>query len=536
MNLSRAGTAFGLLTVLAGSVRAQSLGLAPDRDLPLWLTRWSVLAPRADLPRYLPSAATAIPVSLLSKTAIGLFWTAGNPAGLAGTIDSARTVFFAALARARGDFRRPLDPGGSDLKQLSATSWRQLDPRVALLGRVVFDQERLDPGTQADETEPYPSSPFLTTDTSTTAVRRTRARLEGVAGWNLGAWSLGADLGYDVRENQTVEAGLSRRSRQTLSGAALGMARRLGGLRAGLTGRYRNRTEGLLLIERAAEGQGVELEGYRDVTPFSIFQSYSRRIEEDIASLSWAMEGRFGVGHWVLFGERAQLKERRALQEQDNPPVDRWNARSWTVGGAYQRPLGTPERWALSLDAHLVWLNGDGDLALDATGTMFTAKERQLNAHAELRLLQAASGWTGLIAVTSRQERRHRNDLVAGIGSDIKTLDLGLAVEIGRALTPEITLLGTSALLSRVSNSAIPDPELRGIVYRRLIAPELDFYARNMVPWSVGGALRWQVSARTGLWLTARTETVQPRGQGPTAFGPRGDRTISTVLVGLVMK
>jgi len=70
-----------------------------------------------------------------------------------------------------------------------------------MLGSVVLDQERLDLGSQSDETEPYPTSPFVTTDTSTSPVRRTRARLEGVAGWTLGNWGLGIAVGYDTRDN-----------------------------------------------------------------------------------------------------------------------------------------------------------------------------------------------------------------------------------------------------------------------------------------------------------------------------------------------
>lgn len=534
--LSRAATGWALVAVLTGSACAQSLGLSRDRDLPSWLTRWSVLAPRADLPRNLTSAAAAIPLSFLGGTPIGLFWTAGNPAGLAKAVDSARTDFVAALARTRGTFRRPLDPGGTSLKQLSVTSWRPIDTQVSMLGRVVLDQERFDPGSQSDETEPYPSSPFVTTDTSTTGSRRTRALLEGVAGWNLGAWTLGADLGYDVRENQTIEAGLSRRTRQTMPGVALGATRRLGGMRVGLAARYRNRTENLLLVERAAEGQVVELEGFRDVTPFSVFQSYSRRIEEDVVSLSLALEGGLGAARWVLFGERARLAERRPLQAEDNPDVDRWEGRSWTVGGAYQRHLGGAGRWALTLDARFVSLTGVGDLALDAIGSVFTAKEKAFDGRAELRLLPAANGWMGLIALTAQHERRLRNDLAAAMRSDIKTFDFGLATEVGRSISPAVMLLGTGALLSRVSNSAIPDPQLGRAVYQRLIAPELDFYARNIVPWSVGGAVRWQASSRTGLWLTARTESVRPRGQGPTTFGPSGSRTASSVMLGVVMK
>jgi hypothetical protein len=104
-------------------------------------------------------------------------------------------------------------------------------------------------------------------------------------------------------------------------------------------------------------------------------------------------------------------------------------------------------------------------------------------------------------------------------------------------LASAVTLIATGALLSRGSNSAIPAPQLRGPVYQRLIAPELDFNSRDVTVVSAGAALRWEVSAHTGLWLSARTESVSPRGLiGPTGFGPGGSRTASSVILGVIMR
>lgn len=532
-----AGAALTAWSALAVPVRAQSLGLSPDRQLPSWLTRWSVLAPRADLPRWMPSASTVVPLSLLARTPIGLFWTAGNPAGLTGSVDSARTDIMAAVARTRGDFRRPLEPSGTNLTRVSAISWRPFDHRLTMLGSVVLDQERLDQGSQSDETEPYPTSPFVTTDTSTSPIRRIRARLEGVAGWALGDWALGIAAGYDSRENQTIAGGLVRRIRQTMPGVALGATRRVAGIKAGITARYRDRSETILLTERAAEGVVMQLEGYQDVAPLGVNLAHYRRIEEGVASASLGLEGRLGTGRWVLFGEAARLRERRTRQQQDDPAFDRWNAASWTAGGAYQRFLGSGGRWVFTLDARYTSLTGDGDLATDSAGTVFIATERAFDGLAELRLLPVTGGWTGLIALSIGYERRVRNDSVAVIGSDVKTFDPGVSLEIGRALSSAVTLIGTGALLSRASNSAIPAPLLRGQVYQRLIAPELGLYTRDVTASSAGAALRWDVSTHTGLWLSVRTESVKPRGfPTPTAFGPTGSRTASSVILGVVMR
>lgn len=523
----------------------QSLGLAPDRDLPGWLTRWSVLAPRADLPRYFPSASTALPVSLFPETPIGLFWTGANPAGLAGAVERARADLTAASANTSGTYRRPLDPGGIALKQLSATAWTPVSSRLSMLGRVVLDQERFDPGSRSDETEPYPSSPFVTTDSSTTPTRRTRARLEGVAGWRLGQWALGADLGYDARENQTIEAGFVRRSLQAMPGLAVGVTRRLGGVQMGLTGRYRYRAETIFLTERAAEGQVIDLHGYREVTPISVQQSYYRRNEEGVRSAGVGLSGSLGArARWVLFGERAGLRERRTVQQQDQPAVDRWNADNWTVGGAYQRSLGSDSRaadagrrWRLTVDGRYTTLAGKGDLALDSAGTVFLANERAFEGLAELRLVPAAGGWTGLVALSTRLERRVRNDSVALIGSAIRTGSVGFSLELGRAVSRTVTVIGTAALVSQASVATIPNPLVQRAVYRRLLAPELDFSARDVAPLAFGGLIRWEASRHTGLWLGVRTETVSPRGAtGPTGFSPNGTRSVTSVVFGVVQR
>ena len=91
--------------------------------------------------------------------------------------------------------------------------------------------------------------------------------------------------------------------------------------------------------------------------------------------------------------------------------------------------------------------------------------------------------------------------------------------------------------ISQASISAVPAPLARGAVYQRLLAPEIDFYARDVTPWSVGAAVSWQASRRTGLWVSAHTESVGPRGlRGPTGFSANGSRTASSLVFGLVMR
>lgn len=525
----------GALLLVGGTcpLAAQSLGLDPDRDLPAWLSARSPLAPRADLPRRLPSAGTALPLGVFGAPRIGLFWTAGNPAGLARELTDTRSDFFGGVCRTQGDYRRPLDPGAASLKQAWATSWTPIDSRFNGLGRVVLDQERLDPGTHSDETEPYPTSPFVTADTATSAVRRTRARLEGAAGWRLGGWALGAIVGYDTRENQTIQAGFVRRTRQAMSGVTVGVSRLMGGVALGLHARYRRRAETINLTERAGFGRVIDLEGYRNVQPLYLGeQFYHRRIDENVPSAGASASGTMGRVRWVVYADLARLRERRTRQEQDNPVLDRWNADSWTTGGELQRAIGV--RGLLTLAARYTRLTGTGDLALDSTSVLFTANEHLFDGSSELRIRPAVNRWSGVLVLRLRQERRIRNDSVAAIGTAVRAATLGASVAVSRSLSDRMGFELGADLGNYVANSQLPAPS-RGAVYLSYIAPELDVYARNATPYAVNATLRWRASARAGVWAAARYENLNPQGVSPSGVGPGGSRTAGYVLLGVTV-
>jgi len=104
-------------TAAAGRALAQSSGLDPERDLPVWMRSWSPLVAAADLPRQLPGAGTSAMPSLFGPPRVGPFWTAGNPAGLVGDLSDSRSDFILTRSRQTGDYRRPLDPGATTLTQ-----------------------------------------------------------------------------------------------------------------------------------------------------------------------------------------------------------------------------------------------------------------------------------------------------------------------------------------------------------------------------------------------------------------------------------
>jgi len=476
-----------------------------------------------------------VPASLLlPPPRVGLFWTAGNPAGLRDEVADTRTDFAFALRHESGSLRRPLDPAESLLQQASAMGWTPVDAQLALLGRVVLDQERFDPGARADLVEAYPTSPFVTLDTSTTATRRTRVGLEGAASLRLGGWGIGLALGYEARDHQTIEAGFIRRTRQTLPGATIGLTRTVGPVRFGPYARWRNRAETIFLIERATGGLVVQLEGLREVRPLDILSLYYRRIEEDIPSAGWSVAGPFVGGSWALYAERSWLRERLTRQEVNDPAEDAWDANAWSAGGGYQRLVG--RRSLFTLDARYTTLRGDGDLALDTINVMFQAAESALLASAELRVLPDTVGWALAVGVQVRLEHRLRDALTVPVTAEVTGLTNGVSVEVGRAFSPRVFASATLGYASYSANSSFPAPTALGPAYRAYVLPEYDLASRPAQPWLGAVGVRWAVSPRTSLWLRATGERVSPTRPGPTSFGPEGSRSVVGAAVGVTLR
>lgn len=512
----------------ARSAVSQVAGGSPDNQQPSWLTTWSPLEARADLPRRLPFAGSLGGGLLLPPPRQGLFWTAGNPAALPAELHDSLTDFGLSLAHESGSLRRPLDPSASSLWSARAIGWMPLDTRVSVLGDVSLDQQTLDPGSQADVIGPYPTSPFVTLDTATTATRVTAARLEGALGAQSGSWGIGLALGYDALERVTTNAGLIRRSRRALPGAVIGVTKQLGTFRLGPYARWRERAETIYLIERAGEGLVIQLEGFRDVTPLDILGFYYRRIEETTPSVGWSMGGR----SWTLYAERSWLRERLTRQEADNPASDTWNADAWSAGGAYQRAVGS--RALLSVDLHYTTLRGEGDLALDSSGVIFTANESAVLASAEIRVLPDTLRWALVIGLATRWEHRLRDDITVPIAGEVTGLTNSVSIELGKYLSPQWFFTMRLGVAGYSANSSYPAPSSIGATYQTYILPEYDLASRPAQPRLGAIGLRWAVSPRTAVWFTATGQRVSPTQQGLTAsFGPTGSRSLVTASVGV---
>ena len=510
----------------ARSAVSQVAGGSPGNQ-PSWLVSWSPLQPRADLPRRLPFVGGAGGL-LLPPPRVGLFWTAGNPAALEHELSDTLTDFGISLTHESGNLRRPLDPGATSQRRANAIGWMPLNERVAVLGGVTLDQETLDPGSHADVVGAYPTSPFVTLDTATTATRLTGARLEGAVSTRFGSWGLGMALGYSALERETINAGLVRRSRRTVPGATIGLTKQVGAIRVGPYVRWHSRAETVYLIERAGEGLVIQLEGLRDVQPLDILSFYYRRIEETTPTVGWSL----GSGSWTLYAERSWLRERLTRQEADNPASDAWDADAWSAGGAYQRSLGP--RTLFTLDLRYTKLCGDGDLALDSTGVIFRANESAIVGSAEVRVLPDSTRLAVAIGLQVRWEHRLRDALTVPIAAEVTGLTNSVTLQLGRQLSSRLfgtAILGTAGYSA---NSSYPDPNALSPIYRTYELPEYDLASRPAHPWLGAIGFRWTASARTSLWLTATAQRVSPSKPGITAsYGPDGSRSIIDISAGV---
>lgn len=536
MALTRAALIACLLAVSVSSgAVAQSFGLDGEHDFPVWMRGWSGLRLAADLPRRLPGAGVAISSLVFGAPRVGTFWTAGNPAGLVDGIRDTRSDFTAGWSRQRGDYRRPLDPGAARLMQGGAQAWKGFSPTFSMLGRVELDQERLDPGTRANATTPYGSSPFVTVDTAGTGVRRTRAVLEGVAGWKLGRWGLGVTVGFEARDHSTILSGVVRRVTGSTPGLVLGATRRLGGVEFGVQGRYRHRAEEIRVFERTQNARVLQLTAYSEAIPVDLIEPYFRRTEEDASAFGANLSGKFDRVTWAAVAEVTKLQTRLSRQRINDPATDRWNASGWEARGEVQRPLGS--RGLLTLHARIVSVSGDGDLVTDSSGVIFTADESAFETEAELRLLPAERGWAGTLTVGWARESRQRQDLGAQLGSNISATTPSVALELGRTVGSSLFVSVGGAMAAYGPTSVIANPASRGPVYRYYIAPELDLYASRATPTALSFLLQYRTGKAATLWLSGRAERLSSSESAPlSAFTPSGSRTASSFAGGIMLR
>ncbi|MGD2152898.1 MAG: hypothetical protein PVG79_06485 [Gemmatimonadales bacterium] len=512
-------------------------GTLSGQDLPEWARAWSPLAPLGELPRELPAGAAAFPELLtLPAPRVGLVWTAGNPAALPYEVEDSWVRFRAGLLEASGDLRRPLDPGAVSRRRLSAFGWRPLNGQAGVVGRVVVDRTNLKDGAFADVLRPYGSNPFVVIDTVGDELGRTAARLEGASGWRIGRLGLGLSLGYEAAETRTVASAAPRLNRSGAAGAVGGLALELsanGGLRLGVSGRWRRSTQHVQIYTIQTPTRVYEIQGYGEPVPLDLQPAtYVRRLERDEWALGLSLAGRALGGHWALFARTENLSEGQHNEESNDPLTDRWEVDGWRAGAAYQRQLGEHLLLTAGVRASSLW--GEARLA-DPEGVVFTCDEERWAADVELRFL-GPGGWEAAALLTLLREDRTRRDRLAGTRSEVRAWQRGAGVAIGRRLGSRFAVAASAGLAGHQPAGAIPDPAVMGPVFTESMGPALALSVTGGLATALSLAGRWQVSGTAALWARVRYTSLAPRiGAIRIPLQPSGERSDSRLDLGVVL-
>lgn len=522
---------------MPASLAAQVTGTesVPTVGTPDWLQRWSPLRPLGDAAREFPAAAAAFP-SLLTLPAprVGLFWSAGNPAGLPADIPDSWGRFTASAGGASGDYRRPLDPGSVEGTGLGSTGWRTLGEGGAVIGRVAVDRTTLSDGVHMNRVDPYTATPFAIVDTSGADVSRTEAVLEGAGGMRLGPVALGLALAFAPAETRTVAAPVPKVNVSARPAATAGIAWRVGpALTIGAHGRWRRATQRLQHLAVAAGSRIYELAGFHEPIPLDLATYYSRRIETEAMGAGVSAGGTVLGTDWVLHGEVGELEEEFWDGSTDDETRDRWNATTLEAGLALQRPFRYADVEILAT-GRVLWSDLDGTAYLvERDTTAFDAEAGTLRLDADVRLTHP-SGWSGALTLGTTRATHLRRDDLARVYVDLSSWSPTAAVEVGRALGRGFAASAGAAVAQYAPAGALPDPTEMGEVYRAWVAPEHMMYGTPAFSYAGETTLRWTHTSGSNVWLRARYGSANRASSSYTfQFNPEGERKAWVVALGV---
>lgn len=527
----------GLVAIgLLGNVaRAQPVLEVVERDLPAWMTRWSPLTEIGSITRGLPTAGHVTPSFVLPAPAVGLLWTGGNPAGLAWELGERRSEFVTGAASEAGPFKLPLAPEATDELRGVGRGWQPLGEHGAGIGSAAVARSELAPSSGANLFAPYASPRLVPTDTSTSALRRTQARLDAGAGWRLGGWGVGIALGYDTRTSETDAAAFVRRTRVVLPAASLGVARRLSdGFLVGAHSTWQGGEE--LVDLNVATQQGVlhQLEGYREVPPNLITSTspYFRRASRAALRHALSASGRVGEWRWAAVGAVEDRSDRFAGVRANDPLTDDWLAEGRELGVAVQRPL-FGGRALLTAEGRWRAVRGRSDLVAPGGDGIATDEERT-DGRLDVRLREPINGWLAVLRIGASYEERELTDSVAALRSDLRGATPSLSVELSRMLRPNLRLVGGVAVARYAGTGTVPEAAAYGPVFQRMFAPELDLMTSEISVTAFQAALAWTSAAGTEVWLAARREGSSSETPD-RAFLPGGKRQASALTLTVVL-
>jgi Family of unknown function (DUF6850) len=517
------GTAV-LIATVQGAVTgiAMAQGSLPQRIG--WQGEASALAPVAELVRE-PTPAPQLPLLLTAPAPrAGLFWTLGNPAALPLELNDRYTAFRAEYTDEAGAYRRPLDPASTGTITVSGSGWQPVGARGALSGGVVVRRTSMDQ-MAAGVSDPYGMSPHLFSDTSGTSLAETAARLDGAGGWRLGGWGLGLALGFDTWTTQTGVSRVPRFDRGVRPAATAGLTRTLGPLVLGAHARWQAEVETPSLVTRGVTDRVYDIAGYTEPVSVDLGpgQGYYRRIERDAAAMGGGAALKTGTIRWIAFGEVTRLNERQSSQQNNNPPTDNWDATGHVLGLSADVTLAGGRGRLVS---GLRWTHVSGEATradLAAEGILYRATDDAVDGGVDLRLRWGSRWETGArLSVTHDYDAR--DDVLARVGSALRTWSTGLALEAAYDVSGRLTLgLGAGAAWSTPIGS-IPDPGSQGAGYQEWLAPALSYYATPALSGTSRVTARWHTGG-SDLALSLQYTDVGARSANyQLPFTPAGSR------------
>ena len=495
---------------------------SPTRQRAAWSALRPIAEPTADTPE-----APSLP-GLLSNWAprVGLFWTLGLPAALPDELDSARTDVGVADLHRTGTYRDPLVAPTDIVNSYRLDAWRRPSARSGVVVSAELERRTLW-GSLTDADAPMSSSPFVTTDTSTAPLRRSRLALDGAEGWRLGSWGAGVTLGYESMSEQSDFARQLRSDRSSAAGVGGALTRALLGprLTVALFGRYLYRTEQLSVAGVPFADIAYPMLGLSEPQPLVLAkQAYNRLTTRDAVAGGGAIEGDAVGAHVVAYLTRERLREGQSTALEESPPTDYWTTGGWRGGAAVERsvaPLG------VTIRATGEWRSGDGSATLaNVRGTVLRSSEREFTGQVAARWAPAASPWMADGGVATRRFDRLMHDDLAELDTQLLSWTPAGWLELSRAVTTRLALSAGYAAAQYVPAARIPAGETLGPQFQRLLAPALEMQGTPALSQRVGLGARWRLGTTARVWLTVDRLRTTPGDVGIVApFRPRGDRT-----------
>lgn len=508
-------TAGILCAVTPPAARAQAQATDPSVDAPPalgWLEAWSPLAEVGDLPRYLPEADYVLPDPLLRPVPrVGLFWTGGNPAGLADEVHEGRAEFTAGYSRRSGNYRRPLDPANTDFTGAGGLAWGPLGANGAGIGRVAAGGSGREVA-HADVIQPYASAPMAILDTIGAARKRTSTRVEGAGGWRLGEVTFGLGLGYMAHKMETDGSPVPVSTRSTRPGVTAGLA--YGdpdGLRAGVHARWQQATHDVTVFSVAAPSRVYELLGYDEPVPLNLSATfYDQRMEEESWAVGGSLAGTTSEIRWAAFGQMEGHETRRFDNGSNDPVVDRWKADGVSAGLAGRRALWEDAEAVVELRYRSV---DGGARKPSLEDDVFTAEESRVSAAGELRFALSRR-WTAAGRLSLVRENRTRRDRLLAVRTEVSAWETGLGAALVRSLPGRGRIGGAVSLSHYVPTAAIPSPTVTGAVYEQWMAPEVLLTAVEAWSWAGRLGARIPLSGKADLLLRGSYGSAAPGDVG----------------------